>query len=837
MATLSNAGFPVPEWFVVLPDAFVGSPRSGTVEPKRSDAQSDVALASEMAMTLDAALARLCDGDNLLAVRSSAVEEDSAARSFAGQLESFVAVPRSEVADHVLKVWRSGFSERIKAYRDQAGLTEAPRAPAVVVQCMIEGSASGVAFSADPVSGRRTIAVVAAVRGRGAALVSGEKDADTWRIKRDGSIVEQPISAESALDAATAVAIAELAVRAERVFGVPQDIEWTIEGDRLYLLQSRPITTLSEKLDPDGTLVLWDNANIVENYGGVTTPMTFSFIRHVYEQVYIEFARLLGVSDRVIHANADVFRCMVGFIDGRVYYNLLNWHRILAMLPGYTVNRRFFEQMLGVGAAMPTQAVPPVKAINLFERSLNAISFARAALGIAYSYILLSTRIRRFHRFLDDTLNRGSDDLPDLRPDELVARYRVFERHLQTQCGVPALNDFAVMVHHGLLRQISLRWFGEDGKKLCNELLSGERETASGELTEALAVLAKLASKNRSLVAALVNGDRRTSEREMRAVPGFEIAYRDYLYQYGCRFANELKLESPRLEDEPTQLLRAVGHLAGRLDRRDESDHQEQNVARRSAEARAHTLLAGKPLRRVVFCWLVATARARLRERERLRFARAQIFDQARRIMTELGKRFAALGRLEQPKDVFFLEIDEVLGFVEGWATTTDLKGLVALRKDEHERFEAAPPPPDRFETYGIANIDRSESSKTVRHVFGESMQGVACCPGVVRGKARLVSDPRTDRVEPGDIVVAERTDPGWVIVFPSASGLLVERGNLLSHAAIVAREYGLPTIVSLPGLTSWLADGDPVEMDGGAGTVTRIQDDKDSAENREHGD
>jgi phosphohistidine swiveling domain-containing protein len=266
-----------------------------------------------------------------------------------------------------------------------------------------------------------------------------------------------------------------------------------------------------------------------------------------------------------------------------------------------------------------------------------------------------------------------------------------------------------------------------------------------------------------------------------------------------------------------------------------------------------------------------------------------------------MGHRLHAVGLLDEPRDIFYLEVDEVLACVEGRATTTDLRGLVRIRRAEFagyaDRDPAAPPPPaDRFETRGMPYQGHdfqhaAASSETVvgpgkaggAGFEGDSMhgdaiggrghsttgaapdrgagsskaggaglgggdmhrdaaegrehstvggsadssddtrKGLGCCPGIVRGPVRVVFDPRTVPLDQRAILVAEHTDPGWIMIFPSATGVLVERGSLLSHAAIVARELGIPAIVSVPGVTRWLRDGDWVEMDGATGRVRRI--------------
>jgi pyruvate,water dikinase len=257
---------------------------------------------------------------------------------------------------------------------------------------------------------------------------------------------------------------------------------------------------------------------------------------------------------------------------------------------------------------------------------------------------------------------------------------------------------------------------------------------------------------------------------------------------------------------------------------------------RREAERRAYAKLAGHPIRRLVFRWVLANARARVRDRENLRFERTRVFGRVRRIFVELGRRLYSLDLLGDPRDIFYVELDEALGLVEGTTTTTDLKGLVAVRRAEFARYRAEEPPPDRFETRGVVSIavERLRRAPVVRVAPGgesntdeagdsEDRTGIGCCPGIVRGPVRVVRDPKHAELRPGEILVAERTDPGWILLFAAAAGVLVERGSVLSHSAIVARELGIPTIVAIPGVTAWLSDGDVVELDGSSGVVRKL--------------
>jgi pyruvate,water dikinase len=228
----------------------------------------------------------------------------------------------------------------------------------------------------------------------------------------------------------------------------------------------------------------------------------------------------------------------------------------------------------------------------------------------------------------------------------------------------------------------------------------------------------------------------------------------------------------------------------------------------------------------MVLAWVLQNARSMVLERENLRFERTRLFGRVRRIFREAGKRLHASGALDQADDVFYLQVEEIRGYADGNAVTADLKPLVALRQAEFERYRKSEGPPPRFETHGPVCDPRSIQAKSAPSSTGQDgdeRRGIGCCPGTVRGNVRVVRDPRSAQLPAGFILVADHTDPGWIMLFPSAKGLLVERGSLLSHSAIVARELGIPAVVSIPGLLDWLRDGDEVELDGARGTVRRI--------------
>ena len=861
LAALQRAGLPVPAWFALTREAFYAS--LGERERSAIGAAADgwrlqtliegIKPDREVGCQLAQALAVLCPRGERVAVRSSACDEDGYSHSFAGQLDSFLFVHLQDIENRVAAVWRSGFSQRNVIYRRERGLGIPSHPPAVLIQRMVHAERSGVAFGADPVSGRRGVAVVAATWGLGTALVSGECEADTYYVNREGHIIERKIADKrlahrfdpndpsgvrsveiSEADAKTPAlsddqvrAVAELARRAGEHFGCPQDIEWAIEDGCLYLLQSRPITSLSHMGDPDGMLNLWDNSNIAESYGGVTTPLTFSFARRAYEEVYRQFCRLMRVPAATVAAHDTTFRRMLGLIHGRVYYNLLSWYRVLAMLPGFTVNRRFMEQMMGVREGLPEQVLAEFGRPTWRGRFRDAFNLLATAGALIVNHFLLSYRVRRFYRRLKKVLARDHSALEKLRADELAAYYHDLERQLLTRWDAPLINDFFAMVFFGLLGRLTQTWCGDTKGTLQNDLLCGAGDIVSVQPARRVREMARIAGEHPDFVALLCHGTLASIVGGMEQVPDFKSRYLDYLGRFGDRCPGELKLESITLYDDPLPLLRSVGELS----RHPRWPEVAQPLAvdsevRRRAEQRVGEVLARHPLRRCVFRWVLRHARARVRDRENLRLERTRVFGRVRRIFVEIGRRFHALDLLQTPRDIFYLEQDEILGFIEGTSTSTNLKALVAVRKAEYDTYRELEGPPDRFETRGIVHHGNLLSVKRggPEQPSGDERKGIGCCSGIARGPVRVITDPRNAKLLQGEILVAERTDPGWVMLFASAAGLLVERGSLLSHSAIVAREMNIPAIISIHGVTGWLNDGDWVELDGSSGLVRRIE-------------
>jgi rifampicin phosphotransferase len=416
------------------------------------------------------------------------------------------------------------------------------------------------------------------------------------------------------------------------------------------------------------------------------------------------------------------------------------------------------------------------------------------------------------------------EDLRGWTPDRLVALYRELEEELLQNWQTPLVNDFFAMIWFGVLGRLVEKWIPDSPPTLINDLLTSEGGIVSTEPARLVTLLAESAASDPAVLAHFDSAaDHGELARRIAADPAcasFQREIESYLDRFGDRCMNELKLETITLSEDPAFLYQSIrSYVAGGVRAPDPSLEGE---VRRAAEA----LVAGrlKGWRRRTFGLVLSQTRARVRDRENLRFERTRVFGIVRRIFVALGHRLRQAGTLEHERDIFFLRLQEIFGHVQGTGTDSDLSAIVSLRRARWAEYEATPPPPDRFESIGPVADERWIVPPPADSLQdGTQLRGVGCCPGIVRAPVRLVRDPRDAGDLSGRILVAERTDPGWTLLFPTASGLLVERGSLLSHSAIVAREVGLPCIVSIPRLMETLSDGEVVEMDGTTGVVRRL--------------
>ena len=897
LARMTQWGLRVPAWFCLSARAFDklvnehGLRDRLALQGERDEFARQVEelfLSQSLSTQVENELFQMIESMNLdgtfLAVRSSGIEEDSPTASFAGQFTSFLYQSGKEaVAAAVRRCWASGFSERALAYRQQKGLPTSDIRVAVVIQEMVDAKVSGVAFSRNPAAPLdRDQIIVEAVYGLGEGLVSGALEADHYAVDRKTRAIESTIARKAeaysqraqggiqlapvpveeqtrpCLSHGQVIAVAEQVRRLEDLMGSPQDCEWALDGEgELYLLQTRPITTLPPEAFYDREVIgaqyaLWDNSNIIESYEGITSPLTFSFASRAYQQVYIQFCQIMGIPEHVVEEQEPMFRNMLGLIQGRIYYNLINWYRLIRMLPVGGRSDSFMETMMGVQQSLGPELATLFDELKEPPRHSRLRQLAVTATTI-WHFIRLDRTVDAFQtRFAAVYEASRQLDFDSMSLNALLEQYTAIEDKLLKKWHAPIINDYLCMIFFGLLKRLTERWICQDesgagssesakqqlgaASSLQNDLLCGEGGLVSTAPTRMLMkIAARIDEGDGQTRAWFIDSPPDQVWRELDEAPGIAALIGEFLDLYGFRSVNELKLEEPDLHDDPTFVISAIARYV--RDKSYDIDAMiEREVAIRStAEGRIDNALPG--WKRPVYRWVLKQARRTVRQRENLRFDRTKIFGLARHLFHGIGLQFVRLRVLGEVDDIFYLNVDEIFAFIEGRLAATDLGGLATFRRQEYGKFRQAPPPPDRFLTQGAVGVwgqhpQLLDAADLLRAEFNPDeagdpniLYGTPCCPGIVEGVVLVARTPKEAEQLDQEILVTARTDPGWVPLYPSCAGLLIERGSLLSHSAVVARELGLPTIVGITGgLMRRLQTGQRVRMDAGKGEIRILQ-------------
>jgi pyruvate,water dikinase len=778
------------------------------------------------------------------AVRSSAIDEDGTEHSFAGQFESYLYVTKEQLAEKIKQVWLSAFSSRVAEYRKNKELAH-HTGIAVIIQEMIAADIAGVGFSINPVTGNRKEKVISAVYGLGEGLVSGELNADTFTIDADNRItkdiakkthqlqfnenaksgtVQTPVATELVNQACLSD---EQLFQLKTTLGILfkhyhtyQDIEFAFKHDQLYLLQTRPVTTTKQLADATGEHIIWDNSNIIESYPGVTTPLTFSFILKVYESVYRQFVQLMGVSGKEVDNNKDTFGNMLGLINGRVYYNLLSWYKALALLPGYSINAAFMEKMMGVKERFELKNVPKR---SRFTERLRVLNMVRILLKNLRSLPKIRTN---FVRDFNATMKPyEAMDYSTKNAGELMNLYTDFEQTLLKKWKAPLVNDFFAMIYFGVLQKLVVKYHIDEHGTVQNDLLCGAMDIISTEPIHRCLKLAGLIQEQELTKQVFL-------EKTPEQIYEFHLAKQltdeisqqidEYLQRFGNRCVGELKLETITYKQNPAAFIRIIKSYVEQGVTPKNTQNRTERDLRKAAEEKANKALKNKPFKKILFNYFLKRTRTLVSSRENLRYERTRAFGVVRELFCHIGMTFYAEGLISDPKDIFYLTKEEIFDYIKGTSVNFNLKDLISLRKTQFTGFENKPTV-ERITTKGVVYVGNDFFQKRSTEALIGDLKGLGCCPGRVRAKVQVVHKPEDVKNLNGHILVTSSTDPGWVTLFPTASGILVERGSLLSHSAIVSREMGKPCIVGITGLLERLKTGDVVEMDGASGDIKII--------------
>ena len=870
LARLSREGLPVPRWWVLSTEAFAllldSNQLSASIEARLAQVGTDSAaidalavqiqqqvLAAQLPAVLREQIAQALAGQDevYFAVRSSVLGEDAQGASFAGQMDSYLFQQGlAAIEQSLLQVAASAFNARALHYRLSKGIALTEIRAAVIIQEMVEGEVSGVMFTAHPITGSRRHALISAAWGVGEGIVGGLCNTDEYsvglfddqielqladkdiavRFDRAGGRgtleceVDQAQRQARALSDRQVLQLRDQGQRIATLLRFPQDIEWTLRGEQFYILQTRPIPRLPAPSQPTGQRLVFDNSNIQESYCGVTTPLTFSFANRAYATVYEQTMRVIGVSEGQIQAHRDMLDNMLGLIHGRVYYNINNWYRGLLLLPSFKTNKADLERMMGL--------TDPVDLIQDQQLSLSAKlaklpQVLRALYQLSRGFRRMDGLVGEFRQmFAEAYRSVPREQLHCLSVGELIEQARRLDRELLQRWTSPIINDFYVMMMNGRVHRCLVAAGCEQAEVLQNNLLSGEDGIESTEPTKLLLRMCAYVRTQPALQSLVEQADNASLLGRIQVWdPSFYAQCQNYIELYGDRTMGELKLESITLRQDPSFLFAILKNYLSRPDLTPQTLAANEARYRQQAEQQAFAAIAkrlgGRALR--TFKKHLGKLRDAIRNRENMRLARTRMFGLYRELFLEIGQQLAMDQVLAQPRDIFYLSIDELYALNDGRAVQTELQSLVSARQAEFAGYQAQDLP-HHFCTWGMVYRHNAYlyPHAPVVQVEGD-IRGIGCYPGIVEEKVRLIFSPEDELSLNGQILCTMRTDPGWAPLFPTAGGILVERGSTLSHSAVVARELGIPAIVGIPGITALLQNGERVRMDGAAGTIERL--------------
>ncbi len=807
LAVMTRAGLPVPRGFVVTTDAyrrFVEEAGLG----ERTQPLLDGLAASDPTTLEDASvkLRRLIEsgpipddvataitgayaglGGGPVAVRSSATAEDLPEASFAGQQETFLnVVGAEEVRAAVRRCWSSLWTARAIAYRASRQVPHEQVAVAVVVQRMVPAEAAGVLFTADPVTGRRDRIVIEAAAELGERLVKGAITPDRWELDGVTGTVLRGHERDGVLDDGQLGELAALGRQAARLLASPQDLEWAVARGRCWLLQSRPITTLlpppQPPPPPEAGTRMYLSFNLVGQ--GLTeplTPMGLALFRALLQRLY-------------------------GSRPGQAPWFTVSLGRAYIDITGLLRQRWFRTWGLGLRDPVTAAALQ-----RWLDENPDAIATKGPARGTGFPLRLIAFELRTLPGLVTSLLaperarrrplayTEAALTALDRRAESLrgTAERLAFVEETVPYLILAMLREQIGAVYTGLLARalaesVVTRWLGRS--QGIDPVL---RSLPYNPTTEMGLALWQLSRRLRSSGQAASPDDPRV---------------RDFLRVYGHRAVREIDVGVPRWAEDPSYV---VELLTAYLRQDEDSDPRRRFVTGLVAAERAVEELVAEARRQKGGgrAWalrvLLRRTRALVGLRERPKFDLVRAIAVARRVLLELGAEFVADEALERAEDVVFC-------YPEDLRRGGDLRSVAASKRGEYERELGRRTVPRLMTSDGEAIYGAASPASG-------ALVGTPVSPGVYEGPVRVVEHAQGARLEPGEVLVAATTDPGWTPLFLTAGALVMEVGGVMSHGSVVAREYGIPAVVGITDATRRLRTGERVRVSGDDGSVVRL--------------
>jgi pyruvate,water dikinase len=870
LSTLQREGFRVPPFFMLsrydvelLFGAVLLEVESIFASVNGSDSEDLMARCSQAQLLIESfvpdsdlalQLATRCEetfgAGYYISVRSSAMSEDSASASFAGQHSTFLYTTAATLLENVKKSLASAWGFGVLSYRLHHGLSIQGIEYAMVLQKMVFATRAGIAFSMNS-QGNMADAVINCGYGMGEGIVMDKVAVDCYHVNRalrrtTRSVVRKEQAMEfspslgihlaavpdekqnvAALTDEEIFEVFDVAIQAEKLLAKPADIEfvWGEDG-LLYLLQMRPITTIHRE-----DLVVLDNTNIVESYPNITLPLSYSFASMAYTNLFRRSAKAFWISSEKFDANHEVFDHLIEHFYGRVYYRLDNWYRMMALVYNSKRSMQAWETAVGL----------PDSASDSYKFPLSGK--IKTGLSVLWMVINYKKGSRRFfahfassyHQFKQYQQHQNSPK--DLWNHLEQSIERTFEQYHLT-----IVNDYLAFKAFGWLQDAIRDAKISDNPELANELVVGQ-----GGVESELAVMAFLNIKaqvleNPTLMSIFTQEDSEVLH-QIKA-PEFLKFYQDwhnYLERFGDRTLAELKLEVKSPRRNPEMLVQLV---KSQLDTNMTAENfkERQGKIFENAQALVKAKLKWWMPKTWWFNLTLGLSRYGLANRENMRFCRTRVYSASKDIFLAMADLMVLAGVLDVAEDVFYLTMDEVKEFAfpalanpvkddadEGAKSNRiekkSYREIVAERKDTYEKYRSLRLP-DRII---YSKKDKPDLSQYLEDVtkegvdMNEVLKGVPVSKGIAEGEALVITEPVLNADVKGKILISKMTDPGWVFLMSQAIALVTEKGSLLSHTAIVGRELGIPVVVAVQDVTQRIKTGERIRVNGSTGIIERL--------------
>ncbi len=869
LAALARAGFPVPAAYALAGDAAEAHSAEALAPADRIAALLEAPESAVSAQRLEEIAARVRalplepslaaalrdafrdlrrSGARSVAVRSSSTREDEQAATGAGLHITLLGVSsEDEMLDAVRACWASVYSPRVLAYlramtRDAnvaaaAGPTAELEAKlGVVLQAMVPADLAGVLFTVNPLTADGGEMVLNASYGLGSLVVDGRVSPDTYRIDKATGFVRDRVVGEKRLrsvvtddglreeevplDLAKREALAPhqlealvaLGRRIEAHFGAARDIEWAYARGTLYVLQARPVTTIAGRVAPrrphrprekaaDRARLVWSNVNVGEALPGVATPLTWSILSKFSE---LGFRRAFGSLGCSVPRDAE----LVGDFRGRIYLNLSEFMSILSQVPG--LRPRTMLALGGGGEVDRLEADVQARGHAAFVARLpfTVTRFVRENAAI-------TSRVAAFEEtFAVEFARVGGVDLRILAPAALAHALRDVERLLD-DTGAIMLTCYGNLLGAVVLLNKVLAVVARDhSEALQRDLTAGLADVDSAAPGLALWHIAEMARTEPEARKLLIEGEPHTLRPEHLPEGPTRRALHRFLEAHGGRGAREAEISEPRWREDPSLLFATLrAHLqrpAGAPGPLEMEQRRRETRESADAELRERVPFVALPAVR----HLLALVQRFVRLRERLRAHVTDVLGLFRAVALEAGKRIDVKEACGTDA-AFFLALDELRALLEGRIAV--VAPLVRARRMQYLRDVALPDPPDTFVGFPPPAPELPLETGT--------LSGLAASSGRVTGRARVLLSPtHAGELLAGEVLVAPYADVGWSPLFLVAAAVVTDLGGPLSHAAIIAREYGVPSVMNVKSGTRALRTGDLIEVDGDRGTVRVLE-------------